>query len=93
VSILIDHLLKEPLLQNQAAVLKNHDDIRPAYWKLADSFKDFSKHLVKTYDNTTHTYYPSVICRLLHEKHLLDTDLVGFSPEGLEKIKGMMANE
>ncbi len=88
----MDHFLKESLLQNQKAVLKNHEDIRPAYWELANSFKDFSKHLVRTYDNTTHRHYPNVICRLLNEEHFVEADLDGFSPEGLEKIKSTLAS-
>lgn len=88
----MERFLKESLLQNQKAVLKNHEDIRPAYWELANSFKDFSKHLVRTYDNMGHRYYPLVICRLINEEHFVEADLKDFSPEGLEKIKSMLSS-
>jgi len=88
----IERFLKASLMQHQEMVLKHHEDIRPAYWKIADSFNNFSKHLRQVYDNTGHRYYPNVICRLLNEEHLMESDLEGFSQQGLGQIQTMLAS-
>lgn len=85
----IDQFLKKSLLKNQEIVLTKQEDIRKPYWELNDLFKNFSKHLTRTYDGYSHRDLPIMIVRLLVTGHLLESNLTVFSPEGRKKILEM----
>ena len=50
----ITNFAKETFPMHRNLAEKNHEDIRIPYWELYEKFKDFSKHLTRTYDGYSH---------------------------------------
>lgn len=86
----IKHFLKGNLAVYQFIVESEHEDIRKPYWKFYEKFQNFSKHLTKTYDGYSHRDIPTIIAGLLVDKHLNESDIANFSPQGQEKLKEMV---
>jgi len=86
----IEQFLQKSIVQHQAIVNATHEDIRKPYWKLADSFKDFSKNLTRTYDGWSHRKLPNMIAILIVEGILSKTHIADFTPEGKEKMEAMI---
>ena len=72
---------------------KEQEDIREPYWNLFNSFKDFSKHLNRRYDNYSHADLPNLITRSRAEGNLTDVHFADFSEDGKSKLNEMLALE
>ena len=86
----IEQFLKKSLIQHQKIVNTSHEDIRKPYWKLADSFKDFSKNLTSTYDGWSHRELPNMIAVLIVDGILSKAHIADFTPDGKEKMAAMV---
>ena len=82
--------LEKTLPIHQTIVETKHDDISKPYWELNDSFKDFSKHLNRRYDDYSHRDLPNMITTFRIEGHLNDQDIAGFSEDGKAKLAQML---
>ncbi len=85
----IRHHINTSLPDHLALAQSRAEDLRPAYWKLNDSFKEFSKHLVWTFDDFSHRNLPRMIIRFLIDGFIEESDLAEFSDAGKEKLREM----
>ena len=74
-------------------VEKEHEDIREPYWDLFNSFKDFSKHLNRRYDDYRHSELPHLLTRSRVEGNLTDIHFADFSEDGKSKLNEMLVLE
>lgn len=87
----IANFAKEALPMHQDLAKKSYEDIRVPYWELAEKFKDFSKHLTRTYDGYSHRTLPSMIAGFIVNGDLNMEDLADFSEAGKKKLEEMIA--
>jgi len=78
---------------HQDMVEKEQEDIREPYWDFFNSFKDFSKHLNRRYDDYTHSDLPDLLTRSRAEGNLTDIHFADFSDDGKSKIDEMFILE
>jgi len=78
---------------HQDMVEKEQEDIREPYWDLFNSFKDFSKHLNRRYDDYSHSDLPDLLTRSRVEGNLTDIHFADFSDDGKSKLDEMLVLE
>ena len=87
----IANFAKESLPMHRDLSEKTYEDIRVPYWELFEKFKDFSKHLTRTYDGYSHRELPSKIAHAIVNGDLSMDDIADFSEEGKKKLEEMVA--
>lgn len=86
----IDNFSKKTLPMHRALVENEHDDIRTPFWELFEQFKDFGKHLTRSFDGYKHRDIPQILAMSIVNKELKMEDLAAFSPEGKEKMENLV---
>jgi len=85
----IGQFLNQQFSSYQKVMETEYEDIRKPYWQLNDKFKDFSKHLVRTYDGWSHRHLTNMIVNWWIDGILSDEDMARFSEQGMEKLLEM----
>jgi len=89
VQVEINQFLKNQFNSYQKIMETEYEDIRKPYWELNDSFKDFSKHLVRTYDGWSHRRLTSMVVNWWIDGILTEKDISRFSESGRSKLEEM----
>ena len=84
-----EQFLKENFSIYQSIVEKPHEDFREPYWKMANKFKNFSKHLTWKYDGYSHSELPMMIAKALLDGLLKEEDFKDFSEDSMKKLAEM----